>query len=287
MAETNNQLIRKKTSINCKGKLMDLSQPKIMGIVNITPDSFFDGGMCFNPEIALYKVEKMLADGADIIDIGGCSTRPGATQVDAEEEMRRVLPVIELIAQKFPEVIISADTYRSDVAEAAINSGASIINDISAGNFDSAMFSLVAKHKVPYIVMHIKGTPQYMQQNPSYKDVVKDVMLYLSGKTAQLKQMNVCDILIDPGFGFGKTIAHNYQLLQHLEYFNFFEEPLVVGISRKSMIYKVLETTADNALNGTSVLNTIAVLKGANILRVHDVKEAREVLKLLKCLNLE
>lgn len=277
-----NKLIRKKNSINCKGKLIDLSQPKIMGIINVTPDSFYDGGINQNLQSALYKAEKMIHEGADFIDVGGCSTRPGSMPPSLEEEKHRIIPVIESLNKRFPEIIISVDTYRSEVAEAAINAGAAIVNDISAGDFDEFMFSVIAKYKVPYIIMHIKGNPQCMQQNPEYNDVVKDVMFYLSEKIARLKQLNICDTLIDPGFGFGKTLSHNYQLLQHLEYFNFFEEPLVVGISRKSMIYKALETTPDNALNGTTILNTIAILKGANILRVHDVKEAKEVLKLLQ-----
>jgi dihydropteroate synthase len=268
-------------SINCSGKLLTFEKPLVMGILNITPDSFYDGGKHSGMAGILNHVSKMLNEGADIIDVGAISTKPGATDVSFEEERDRLIPVLENIKNKFPDSIISIDTYRSQVARIAVDKGAHIINDISAGNFDKEMFKVISELNVPYIIMHIQGTPSNMQQNPVYKDVVKEVGQYFIEKVTALKKLGVNDIIIDPGFGFGKTVEHNYELLNNLEYFSIFDLPIMVGISRKSMINKVLHTTPDEALNGTTVLNTIALMKGSNILRVHDVKEAVEAVKLV------
>lgn len=268
-----------------KGKLIDFSTPLVMGILNITPDSFYDGGKNNSIEEALIKAEQVIADGADIIDIGGYSTRPGAADISEQEELNRVIPVIENIIQKFPDAIISIDTFRSIVAEKAIRSGAAIINDISAGNLDDKMFDTVADLQVPYILMHMKGTPQTMQQNPNYENVVKEVFRFFTEKLTVLKQKGISDIIIDPGFGFGKTVEHNFELLRSLSFFENLGHPILTGVSRKSLITKTLNINTANALNGTTALNTIALLNGANILRVHDVKEAKEVVKLISTLN--
>lgn len=264
-------------SINCKGKLMNLSSPKIMGILNLTPDSFFDGGKHNNQTQALKKAEEMLSHGADIIDIGGYSSRPGATDITIEEESSRTAPIIELICKNFPEAIISIDTFRSEVARTAINSGAAIINDISGGELDPNMYSTAKELNAPYILMHMRGTPQNMQQLNQYNDVLKDVTKYFSEKLNKLAEMGINDIILDPGFGFAKNIDQNYELFNQMELLNVLEKPLLVGVSRKSMIYKVTETSAQEALNGTTALNMLALEKGAKILRVHDVKEANEV----------
>lgn len=264
-------------SINCKGKLMNLSSPKIMGILNLTPDSFFDGGKHNNQTQALKKTEEMLSHGADIIDIGGYSSRPGATDITIEEESSRTAPIIELICKNFPEAIISIDTFRSEVARTAINSGAAIINDISGGELDPNMYSTAKELNAPYILMHMRGTPQNMQQLNQYNDVLKDVTKYFSEKLNKLAEMGINDIILDPGFGFAKNIDQNYELFNQMELLNVLEKPLLVGVSRKSMIYKVTETSAQEALNGTTALNMLALEKGAKILRVHDVKEANEV----------
>jgi len=264
-------------SINCKGKLMNLSSPKIMGILNLTPDSFFDGGKHNNQTQALKKAEEMLSHGADIIDIGGYSSRPGAIDITIEEESSRTAPIIELICKNFPEAIISIDTFRSEVARTAINSGAAIINDISGGELDPNMYSTAKELNAPYILMHMRGTPQNMQQLNQYNDVLKDVTKYFSEKLNKLAEMGINDIILDPGFGFAKNIDQNYELFNQMELLNVLEKPLLVGVSRKSMIYKVTETSAQEALNGTTALNMLALEKGAKILRVHDVKEANEV----------
>jgi dihydropteroate synthase len=264
-------------TLNCKGKLLIFDQPAIMGIINATPDSFYKGNI--NDDI-LQLVTKMIGDGADIIDIGGQSTRPGSQRIDAGEELNRVLPVIELIHHNFPETIISIDTYSSKVAAAAVKAGASIVNDISAGNMDTAMIETVAALQVPYICMHMQGTPNTMQQEPQYADVVKEVLDFFIAKVATCKKAGISDVIIDPGFGFGKTIAHNFSLLKKMAVFNILGKPILAGLSRKSTVYKTLHTTADNALNGTTVLNTIALQNGASILRVHDVKEAKEAVTL-------
>ena len=273
------------SSINCKGTLINLSAPKVMGILNITPDSFFDGGKHSTKELILAQVNKMLKEGASFIDIGAYSSRPGAKHISEKEELTRLLPVLDLILKNFPETIISVDTFRSNVAKKAITEGASIINDISAGAMDNKMFNIVAKLQVPYIIMHMQGTPQNMQTNPNYKNVVTDVMFYFSKKLQQLRTEGVNDIIADVGFGFGKTIEHNYTLLNNLELFNNLEIPILSGISRKSMLYKPLDIPPNEALNATTIANTIALQKGTNILRVHDVKEAIEAIKILELLN--
>lgn len=272
-------------TINCKGQLIDLSQPKVMGILNITPNSFFDGGRYSSENEILTKVEKMLAEGATFIDIGAYSSKPSAEFVSEEEELNRIVPVVQLLVKQFPEILISIDTFRSEVARACIENGAAIINDISAGALDDKMLEVIAQHKVPYIMMHMRGTPQTMQTMTEYEDIVKEVLLYFSKKISQARSLGINDLIIDPGFGFAKTIAQNYELMQKLELFQNLELPLLIGISRKSMIHKSLEISADEALNGTTFLNTIALTKGAHILRVHDVKEAVECVKLYEKLN--
>lgn len=269
-------------TINCKGNLIDLSIPKVMGILNTTPDSFFDGGKYKEETILLNQVEKMLTDGATFIDIGAYSSKPGANFVSEEEELNRLLPVIELVLTKFPETILSIDTFRSHVAEKAIENGAAIVNDISAGMLDEKMLETVARLQIPYIMMHMKGNPQTMQSLTNYEDVVKEMMFYFSERIHKARSFGLNDIIIDPGFGFAKTLENNYEVLQKLEYFSFLELPMLVGVSRKSMIYKLLECTPNEALNGTTVLNVLALQKGASILRVHDVKEAVECVKLIE-----
>jgi dihydropteroate synthase len=268
-------------TINCNGQLIDLSTPKVMGILNLTPDSFYDGGKYRNENDILNQVEKMLADGATFIDVGAYSSRPGAAHISEEEELQRIIPIIKLLCNTFPDILISIDTFRSSVAKTCIEAGAALINDISAGEMDNNMFKTVEKLNVPYIMMHMQGTPQNMQQNPVYKNVTQDVLLYFSKKIALARQHNINDIIIDPGFGFGKTTANNYQLLNDLELFKNNGLPILVGVSRKSMIYNILSTDAQNALNGTSVINTLALYKGASILRVHDVKQAVECVTLV------
>lgn len=272
-------------SINCKGHLVSLDTPKIMGILNVTPDSFYDGGKYKDATSILLQVEKMLTDGATFIDVGAYSSRPNAPKVSLEEEKQRLLPILELILKEFPNTILSVDTFRSKVAKAAIDVGAAIVNDISAGNFDATMMQTVGELGVPYIMMHIQGTPETMQQNPSYENVVKDILQELSEKVAVARSYKINDLIIDPGFGFGKTIAHNYSILKNLRLFEMLDCPVLAGVSRKSMIYKVLETSPKEALNGTSILHTIALQNGASILRVHDVKEAVECVKLLEMVD--
>ncbi|WP_231427758.1 dihydropteroate synthase [Pedobacter sp. Leaf250] len=283
MAEKN--FFEPKKTINVKGKLIDLSTPKVMGILNITPDSFYSDSRTKSIYEALSKAEKFLEQGATFIDIGGYSSRPGAADITVAEELYRMVPVVEAIATTLPEAIISIDTFRAQVAEETIYAGAHIINDISAGDMDEEMFDMVAKLQVPYIIMHMQGTPQNMQQNPVYQNVTLEVVDTLASKVAKLRSLKIHDVIIDPGFGFGKTLEHNYQLLNDLEAFKIFQLPILVGFSRKGMIYKVLGNTANEALNGTTVLNTIALQKGAGILRVHDVKEAVECVKLVERLS--
>ena len=271
---------KKKTTLNAAGRLIDLSSPKVMGIINLTPDSFFEGSRKQNAEEALKQAEKMLNDGASFLDLGAYSSRPGAIDISAQEETDRLLPAVEAISANFPEAILSIDTFRAKVAEAAINAGAHIINDISGGQLDDTLFATAARLQVPYILMHMKGTPQNMQQQAEYNDVFLEVYDYLVDKYQQLKQLGVHDVIIDPGFGFAKTAAHSYELMSRMQDFDALQLPLLVGISRKRMIYGALNTTAAEALNGTTVLNTIALTKGANILRVHDVKEAVEAVKI-------
>ena len=272
-------------SINCNGKLIDLSKPKVMGILNVTPDSFFDGGKYNNPTAILNHVEKMLSEGATFIDVGAYSSRPGAKHISEEEELKRMIPVIELLIREFPNLLISVDTFRSEIAKQSIHKGACLVNDISAGNMDEAMFSTIAKLQVPYIMMHMQGTPQNMQANPTYEDVVKDILYYFSKKINELHTLGVNDIIADVGFGFGKTVEQNYKLLKHLALFKNLDVPTLVGISRKSMLTKPLGITKNEALNATTAANTIALLNGANMLRVHDVKEAIETIKVVEQLN--
>jgi len=269
-------------SINCKGKLIDLSSPKVMGILNITPDSFFDGGKFNNQSSIISHVEKMLSEGATFIDIGAYSSRPGAKHISEEEELYRLLPVVELLLNEFPQILISVDTFRSNVAKQCIQKGACIVNDISAGNMDPKMFETVAKLQVPYILMHMQGTPQNMQANPTYTNILKDILYYFSQKIEELRTLGVNDIIADVGFGFGKTLEHNYALLSNLALFKNLEVPLLVGLSRKSMLYKPLNNTSASALNATTTANTIALLNGVTILRVHDVKEAVEAVKIVE-----
>lgn len=280
-----NTIFSSNQSINCRGKLISFKKPLIMGILNITEDSFFDGGAYISEKNWLRQTEKMLTEGADIIDIGAASTRPGAKLIDAKDEKNAITKTLKSIRKEFPDCIISIDTYHSSVAEAAVNEGADIINDISGGEIDKEMFATIGKLKSPYILMHIKGIPENMQLNTNYRNITEEIILYFSEKINQLKILGINDIIIDPGFGFGKTLEDNYNLLSQLEIFHFFELPLLVGISRKSMINKLLKITANEALNGTTVLNTIALQKGAKILRVHDVKEAVECVKIHEMLN--
>ncbi|WP_113637716.1 dihydropteroate synthase [Nubsella zeaxanthinifaciens] len=273
--------LNRKHTLNCKGKLIDLSQPAVMAILNITPDSFYSASRAGSVEQALRHTESFLEHGAKFIDVGAYSSRPGAADVNEAEEITRLVPIVSAINKTFPEAIISVDTFRAKVAEEGINSGAHIINDIAAGNLDEKMFETVARLRVPYIMMHMQGTPQTMQQNPTYENVSKEVFAYFSEKISTLQNLGVKDMVLDPGFGFAKTLEHNYQLLKDLQLLNFFELPVLVGISRKSMITKALDIKTEDALNGTTVLNTAALLKGANILRVHDVKEAVECVKLI------
>ena len=272
-------------TINCNGRLIDLNEPKIMGILNTTPNSFYDGGSSQSMDLILDKVEKYLSEGVDILDIGGYSTKPGAEEVSEQEEIDRTAPVIEAISTKYPETIISVDTFRGNVAREAVNVGASIINDVSGWELDENMFPAIADLNVPYILMHMKGTPQTMQNEPEYNDVTLEVNEYFAKKIAQLKAAKVKDIILDPGFGFAKTLEHNYELFSKMEALGFGEFPLLVGISRKSMIYKLVDSTPQEALNGTSVLNMVALQKGAKILRVHDVKAAKETLQIYNALQ--
>ena len=267
--------------IHTKKKKIDLLTSIVMGILNITDNSFYDGGQYNSEEKILSHTKKMLEEGASIIDLGAQSSKPDSEPISEKEETEKLVSTIHLLKQNFPEIIISIDTYRSKVAEKCINSGADIINDISAGEMDEEMFATIAKLKVPYIIMHMKGTPKIMQNNPKYNNVTEEVFSYLEKKVNELKQLGVTDIIIDPGFGFGKTIKHNYQLLNHLEKFTQLGVPLLIGASRKSMIYNILEINAENALNGTTVAHTVALQKGINIIRTHDVKEAMECIKIV------
>jgi len=272
-------------TINCNKKLIDISSPKVMGILNVTPDSFFDGGKYKKETDILLQLEKMLSEGATFIDVGAYSSRPGAMHISEEVELQRILPIVELLVQNFPEIIISVDTFRSNVAQKTIEAGAAMINDISGGKMDAYMFETVAKLQVPYILMHMLGTPQNMQESPNYEDITKEVISFFAEQLFKLHQLKVNDVLIDVGFGFGKTIEHNYELLKNLSLFKNLDAPILVGISRKSMLYKPLEITPHLALNATTSANTIALLNGANILRVHDVKEAMEAIKIVEQLS--
>jgi dihydropteroate synthase len=278
-------LFSRKFSLNIKGKLFDLSSPKIMGILNATPDSFYKESRISGKKKILTKAHQMLSEGAHILDIGGFSTRPNAKEVSQEQEIQRVLPLIEIIISELPEAIISIDTFRSAVAQKAIEAGAAIINDVSGGQSDEEMFETVTSLKTPYILMHIRGTPTNMMADVNYENVTKDVVDFFVKQTTKLKEMGHNDIIIDPGFGFSKNLKQNYELLNHLSHLHMVGYPVLIGVSRKSMIYKLLNTTPEMALNGTNVLNFASLEKGARILRVHDVKEARETIELFNAIQ--
>ena len=263
-------------NINIRGRLFDLSKPKVMGILNLTPDSFYDGGVHNEINKIEDHVNKMVNDCMDILDIGGYSSKPGAKNISVDEELSRVIPILKHIRKIFPELVISIDTFRSKIASASLNEGADIINDISGGTLDKNMMSVVAKNNCPYILMHMQGNPQNMQNDPSYENVTLEIIQYLAQRIKIAHDNNIVDIIVDPGFGFGKTLENNFEILNNLEKFNVLDTPILAGFSRKSMIYKTLKTSSEKALNGTSSLNTIALTKGAKILRVHDVKEAKE-----------
>lgn len=267
-------------TINCKGQLISFEIPKVMGILNLTPNSFFDGGQYKSESEILSRVEKMLDEGADFIDVGAYSSKPSAAFVTEKEELERLLPTVRLLLKHFPDILLSIDTFRSQVAKAAIESGAAIINDISAGHLDEKMLETVGQLKVPYIMMHMRGTPKTMQSLTQYNDIVKEMLLYFSERIAAARSFGINDLIVDPGFGFAKTVEQNFEVLQKMDLFNILDLPVLAGISRKSMVYKSLQNTPEEALNGTTVLNTIALTKGAKILRVHDVKEALECVKL-------
>jgi dihydropteroate synthase len=270
-------------TLNCKGKLISTEIPIIMGIINATPDSFYEGDLAKGMDGILSLAEKMIKDGATILDIGGQSTRPNSERISVEEELERVIPIIEMIHARFPETIISIDTYQSKVAIAAVQAGASMVNDISGGQMDAEMIPTVARMRnVPYICMHTKGTPETMQAQAVYEDVNKEVLEYFIAKIEECKKAGIKDVIVDPGFGFAKNTAHNFTLLKNLSILKMLDKPILVGISRKSTVYKTLGTTAAEALNGTTVLNTLALNNGASILRVHDVKEAREAVVLME-----
>ncbi len=272
-------------TINCKGNRIDLSTPKVMGILNVTPDSFYDGGLYKNEAAILKQVKKMLDEGATFIDVGAYSSKPNAETISEIEELQRILPIVELLTSNFSNIVLSIDTFRSEVAKQCIGLGAALINDISAGSLDSKMIETVASLGVPYIMMHMRGTPQTMQQETHYENILKDILLYFSKRIAEARRYGMKDIIIDPGFGFGKTLKQNFELLKSIEGFKIVDLPLLIGMSRKSMIYKTLNTTPMEALNGTTALNMIALQKDASILRVHDVKEAMECVKLYRQLN--
>lgn len=270
-------------TINCGGKLIDLSEPICMGILNVTPDSFYDGGV-YNRgiELIIKRAGEMLEEGASIIDIGGMSSRPGARLIDIEEELQRVIPTIKALLSAFPDIVLSVDTLRTEVARQAVDSGATLINDISAGQIDKEMFEYIGRSGVPYVLMHMQGLPATMQQNPTYGDIIVEITDFFINKISLLRQLGVKDIILDPGFGFGKTLNQNYTLLKNISAFHILECPVLVGVSRKSMVNKVLDISPEMALNGTTALHMVALINGASILRVHDVKEAMETIKLWK-----
>ncbi len=267
-------------TINCKGKLIDLSIPRIMGILNVTPDSFYDGGRHKDEKSVLHHTERMLNEGASFIDLGGYSSRPGATHITEEEELSRIEPMVALLLENFPDILLSVDTFRSNVARRCLGAGAAMINDISGGDLDADMMRTVADFGVPYIMMHMKGTPQNMVEHAKYDDPVLEIRKKFSEKIAKARQLKINDIIIDPGFGFAKNKTHNFLLLKHLDLFQAFELPVLIGLSRKSMIYKTLDIGPEEALNGTTALHMVALSKGVQILRVHDVKEAVECVRL-------
>jgi len=277
-----NSFFKPHLTLNCRGRLLDLQTPRIMGILNVTPDSFYDGGKYSTKATIGKRAEALLRAGADVLDIGAQSSRPGAEIIAEKEEWQRLQPALEAITQRWPEAVLSVDTFRAAIARKAIAAGAHLINDISAGRLDAAMPATIAELQVPYIIMHLKGEPPTMQQAPHYEDVVSEVIHYFTEKTVRLRQLGVKDLIIDPGFGFGKTLEHNYQLLHGLDRLKIFRLPILVGISRKSMICKVLKINPSQALNGTTALHVLALLKGARLLRAHDAQEAKEVVELIR-----
>lgn len=267
-------------NINIRGELYSLESPKVMGILNLTPDSFYDGGKFSSEKKILTHVVSMLENGMDILDVGGYSSRPGAKNISVKQEEKRVIPILKYLRKEFKDLIISVDTFRSEIARKSIENGADIINDISAGEIDEEIMNVVSEYNIPYVIMHMKGDPQTMQKNANYDDVCREIISYLAQRVKKAREYKINDLIIDPGFGFGKTLQHNYEILSNLHHFEMIDLPLLVGFSRKSMITKALEIEKEFALNGTSILNTIALMKGSKILRVHDVKEAKE------CINL-
>ena len=286
MSNTESELqpyLKPKSTINCRGRLVDLSKPLVMGIINLTPDSFYSGSRFSEQDTVLKRVEEILEQGGSMVDLGAYSSRPGADHITENEEINRLMPYLESIRKQFGDLVISVDTFRSKVAYKAVKEfEVDIINDISGGEMDDKMVETIAKVNVPYVLMHMQGIPQTMQQNPNYKNVIGEILLSLAKKVDLLRSNGINDVIIDPGFGFGKSLTQNYQLLQNLDQFKLFELPILVGLSRKSMIYKLLDKTPEESLNGTSVLNAIALYNGANILRVHDVMEAIECVKLVE-----
>ena len=280
MKPSKNTAFSNMLTLNCRGSIVDLSTPKVMGILNVSSDSFYDGGKYATVKQILSRVAAMLEEGADFIDVGGVSTRPGAKMTGVNDELKRVVPAVKMIVKKFPDALISVDTCRAKVAKEAVEAGAAMINDVSAGNFDAKLFETVSCMNVPYVLMHMQGTPATMQQNPVYKNVTLDIMDFFVEKLTRLKEYGIKDIILDPGFGFGKTLEHNYDILRNLRDFRILGLPLMVGISRKSMVCKALKVNPDKALNGTTALHAIALMQRADILRAHDVKEAKEVIEL-------
>ena len=276
------EIITTKHLLNLKGRLYDFEEPMVMGVLNLTPDSFYDGGRYDTVGKIISHTKKMLDEGASIIDIGGYSSRPGAFHIETSEEIRRVVPIISTLVNEFDNILISVDTFRSEVARAAIEAGACMVNDISGGTLDSNMWKTIASFQVPYVVMHMRGTPRDMQEQTNYEDLLLTIIGHLNRLVYELNDVGIKDIIIDPGIGFAKTVEQNYEILHFLDYFKVLERPLLVGLSRKSMIYKALEIGPDDSLNGTTVLHSIALSKGADIVRVHDVKEAVQTIKLLK-----
>lgn len=285
---TKDTVFSQKLSINCNGRLLSAEAPLIMGILNLTPDSFYDGGQYTEAKALKKRIDQIIGEGADIIDVGACSSRPGATNISEDEELRRLLPALEYIRDKYPEMVVSVDTFRSGIAYKMRNQfGVDIINDISGGSADPEMAHFISESKMPYILMHMHGMPENMQNNPQYEDVVNEVLYFLQERIYNLTNLGAGDIIIDPGFGFGKSLDHNYQLLKSLDVFKCTGKLLLVGISRKSMIYKLLNINPEKALNGTSALHMYCLMKGANILRVHDVREAVEVRELFSKIHYE
>jgi dihydropteroate synthase len=286
ITSTATKFLKRKSTINLNGRILDLSTPVVMGIINVTPDSFFDGGKYKTEKKVLKRAEDILEQGGKVIDIGAVSTQPGSEGISTKDEIDRLLPAVRAVKKAFPQAFVSIDTYRSWVALKIIEDyGPCIVNDVSGGNFDVHMFDTVGKLGVPYILMHMQGTPLKMQENPQYDDIIRDISLFFTERMKKLTRAGVKDVIIDPGFGFGKNLEHNYQLLNRLDSFKVFQLPLMVGVSRKSMIYKLLNSKPDDALNGTSVVNTLALLGGTDILRVHDVKEAVEAVKILNMIR--